>query len=349
VAVRYGGICGSDLHNLYPDGALSKIFNPFVATPMEMGHELSGVVVEAGPECPVAVGTRVTVDPTIACVVRGLEPCPACAAGQESACWNLGSRTFTGGFGIGFTTGLGGAWGTQLVAHPAQLHVVPDAVDDRAAALTEPLSVAVHALARHPLPDGEPVLVIGAGIIGLTAVVAARRAAPSSEVTVVAKHPHQAEAARRLGAHHVVAPDDDLMSELARLGGGTVRGRGSGATLSGGYRAVVEAVGNGPGVNLAARACATRGSLYLIGGTHNVSLDLAPIWFKELDVFGAFCHSHDGGTHSFDVALELLGAGELPADVVVTHTFPLEDVRLACDTAHDKSSGAIKVLLQTSS
>jgi L-iditol 2-dehydrogenase len=112
---------------------------------------------------------------------------------------------------------------------------------------------------------------------------------------------------------------------------------------------VVEAVGSGESVNLAARVCATRGAVYLIGGTHNTSLDLAPAWFKELDLIGAFCHSHDGGTHSFDVALELLAAGRLPADVVVTHTFPLVDFRQACDTAHDKSTGAIKVLLQPDS
>lgn len=351
VAVQASGICGSDLHNLYPDGSGSRIFVPHVEAPMEMGHEMAGVVTEAGPECPVPVGTLVAVDPTIACAVRGVELCPACATGATSACWNLGSKLFTGGFGHGFTVGLGGGWGDQLVAHASQLHVAPSGVDARSAALTEPLSVSVHALARRLPPPGAPVLVIGAGIIGLTAIVALRSMAPDSEITVLARHPHQAEAATALGAHHVVRPDDagDYYAELARLGGGTVRGKRDGATISGGYPLTIEAVGTAQSVGLAFRVTAQRGAVILIGGIAVAKVDLAALWFKEIECVGAFCHAVDAGPdgvrHSFDRALDLLAAGALPAERVVTHEFGLTDLRAACDTAHDKATGAIKVLL----
>lgn len=352
VAVRSSGICGSDLHNVYPDGSGSRIFGPHVGAPMEMGHEMAGEVVEAGPDCPVAVGTRVAVDPTLGCASRGVALCPMCAAGAVSSCWNLGSKLFTGGFGLGFTTGLGGGWGDALVAHASQLHAVPAGVDDRTAALTEPLSVAVHAVARRLPPAGAPVLVVGAGIIGLTSVVALRAAAPMSEITVLARHPHQAAAASALGAHHVVRPDDDgdFWDELARLGGGSRRGRRDGATLAGGYPLTVEAVGTPASVSIALRATSPRGAVILIGGIQVATVDLAALWFRELEVVGAFCHAVDAGPsgsrHSFDVALDLLAAGALPAARVVTHEFALADLPAACATAQDKSTGAIKVLLR---
>ena len=352
VAVSLAGICGSDLHNVYPDGSNSRIFGPFVGAPMEVGHEVCGTVVEAGPECPFPVGSRVAVDPTIACAARGLEPCDTCRAGAFSVCERLGSREVTPGFGLGFTVGLGAAWGDQVLAHASQLHAVPDGVDDRTAVLTEPLSVAVHAVLRRPPVDGEPVLVVGAGIIGLTALVALRALVPASEVTVLAKHPHQVAAAERLGATHVVVPDAgyEYLARLAELGGGTLLGRKDGAILSGGYRAVIEAVGTGASIGQALRFVAQRGTVHLVGCAAVTTVDLAAHWFKELDVVGTVNHAadeHQGElVHSFDRALALLDEGRLPADVVVTHELALDDLRSACEIARDKTTGAIKVVLR---
>ena len=352
VDVAYGGICGSDLHNVFPDGSGSRIFGPYVGAPMEMGHEISGTIVAAGPECPFPVGARVAVDPTIACAARGRPPCEPCQHGAHSACHALGSKVFTAGFGIGFTTGLGGGWGERVAAHVSQLHVLPTDLDLRTAVLTEPLSVSTHAIMRHPPIDGDPVLVVGAGIIGLTAVVALRAVAPKSAVTVLARHAHQADAASALGAEHVVMADDagDYWSELARLGGGVLRGKRDGATLTGGYRRVIEAVGTGASVGLAIRATAQRGAMILIGGIAVATVDLAALWFKEIDVIGAFCHAVDAGPagerHSFDRALDVLATGALPADIAITHEFALSELAEACNVARDKSSGAIKVILR---
>jgi threonine dehydrogenase-like Zn-dependent dehydrogenase len=76
------------------------------------------------------------------------------------------------------------------------VHPVPDGVPDRAMSLHEPVSIAVHGLLRRPPAAGVPVAVVGAGIIGLAAVAAGRHLFPENEVTVVARHEHQAEAAR---------------------------------------------------------------------------------------------------------------------------------------------------------
>lgn len=348
VAVTAGGICGSDLHVLRPhEAGSSPTLAPYARLPMEMGHEVAGVVVEGGADCPVAVGTPVAVDPTMGCAPRGLEPCPACATGATSVCRNLDVGDGIG-MGLGFSSGLGGGWSDQVLAHADQLHPAPDGLTDPAAiALAEPLSVVVHGLLRHEPTDGLPVLVVGAGIIGLAAVAAARALLPRSPVTVVARHDHQAGAATALGAHHVVRDGDDVMAALAAPLGARVTGRGDGAMLVGGYPVTVEAVGTPGAIDLALRATATRGRVHLMGAAGRVSVDLAPLWFHELDVVGTFCHAVDqrGGVprHSFDRALALLAAGALPADVVVTHTLPRAALREAIDVAFDRRAGAIKV------
>src|SRR6185437_9156595 len=80
VAVSVGGICGSDLHlfahNTGPSPTLMGMSGSF---PFLLGHEIAGRVLEAGPGCAFAPGTRVALDPCIPCAARGLEPCANCA------------------------------------------------------------------------------------------------------------------------------------------------------------------------------------------------------------------------------------------------------------------------------
>jgi threonine dehydrogenase-like Zn-dependent dehydrogenase len=345
VRVTGGGICGSDLHVIFPGHPSSPLFGPFVAFPMEMGHEIGGVVVDAGPECPIEPGTRVAVDPTIACEARGLELCARCAEGARSACLRLAERALTPGMGLGFTAGLGAGWSDQLVAHHSQLHTVPGAVDTLAIPLTEPLSIVIHGLLRRPPADGAPVLVIGAGVIGLAAIAALRALVPASEVTVVARHDHQADVARALGAHHVVRDGDGVIEELGPLCGATVTGSGRSTMLAGGFPAVVEAVGTGGSLDLALKTTAQRGVVHLVGAAGRTESDLTPLWFKELDVVGTFCHAVDDGEHSFRRALALLAEGRLPSAAIVTHTFPLEEIPAALAVANARDQGAIKVQL----
>jgi threonine dehydrogenase-like Zn-dependent dehydrogenase len=350
VAVTAGGICGSDLHAIFPDGSGTPTFLPLVGFPMELGHEFGGVVVEAGPDCPQPVGTRVAVDPMVACLARGIEPCRACRIGRFSSCeaWNLGEPS---GFGHGFATGIGGGWSDEVGAHHTQLHVAPDAVDDRGLALVEPLSIALHGVLRRVPETGAPCLVIGAGTIGLASIAALSEVAPTSEVTVLARHPHQARAARALGAHRVVTSGEsgDDVATLGELAGGRITGNGRAAMVWGGFPYVVDAVGSPASMNLSLKVVGQQGTLLLLGAIANANVDLGPLWFKNVDVVGSFgyaMHDRAGETsHTFDLALRMLAAGALPSDVVVTHTFPLEDVREALRVANARDQGALKVQL----
>lgn len=360
VSVTSGGICGSDLHLFAHNTGPSPTLASMGSFPFLLGHEIAGRVIEAGPECPQPLGTRVAVDPCIPCLPRGIDPpCVNCARGWTSSCLALDSGIVSSGRTLGFTSNLGGGWGEQVLAHASMLHPIPDAVPDTAACLHEPVSIACHGLLRAPPVDGDPVLVVGAGIIGLASVAALKGLFPRCTVTVLARHAHQAEAASSCGADHVVRtdPDNAHYEELAGLVGARVIGRKAHVMLMGGFPHVVEAVGSPQSVTEALRAVAHRGTVLLLGAAGISEVDLTPVWYKEAALVGSIDHTADSGSapglaggpdrHSVDRALDVLAAGLLPHDVVITHQFPLEEYRNAVETAiHRDDSHAIKVVFR---
>lgn len=351
LAVTGGGICGSDLHIFKPTTGPPTALYAYGTLPIELGHEIAATVAETGPECSLDAGARVAVDPVLGCAARGIDPpCDRCRAGAASLCRHIGSRALTDGMGVGFTHGLGAGWGDLLVAHDSQLHALPETVARRAETLPEPLSIAVHGLLRVPPGDG-PVLVIGAGIIGLLTTCALRALFPAYPVVVVAKHPHQADAASACGASTVLELSDDLYGPLAELAGTEVKGSGDDAMLAGGFPYVVDAVGSELAVGQAFRSVDSRGTVLLLGASGVSTVDLSPLWFKEAAVTGSFCHAHDRepsgrAVHSFERAVEILASGRLPAAALVTHEFPLDQWREALDVALAREAGAIKVVLR---
>jgi L-iditol 2-dehydrogenase len=360
VEVATGGICGSDLHlfahNTGPSPTLASIGTfPFV-----LGHETAGRVVEAGANSSVAVGTRVVIDPCIPCLPRGIDPlCANCARGWSSSCLNLDSRIVSSGRSLGYTMDLGGGWAESVLAHDSMLHPLPDAIEDRGASLYEPVSIACHGLMRASPVDGELVLIVGAGIIGLASLAALRGLFPLCPVTVLARHRHQGEAAIACGADHVVYadPDNGHWEELASLSGARVVGRKRHQMLMGGFPYVIEAVGSPGSVTEALRAVAHRGTVLLLGAAGISEVDLTPIWYKEAALIGSIDHTVDTHSspglagapdrHSVDRALDVLAGGLLPHAVVVTHEFGLEDYREAIETAIDRNASyAIKVVFR---
>jgi L-iditol 2-dehydrogenase len=360
VEVTVGGICGSDLHLFAHNTGPSPTLASLGSFPFVLGHEIAGRVIEAGPGCPHPEGTRVAVDPCIPCLPRGIDPvCVNCARGWTSSCLNLDSHILSSGRSLGYTSDLGGGWGEQVLAHFSMLHPVPDAVPDDAACLHEPVSIACHGLLRAPPTDGQPVLIVGAGIIGLASLAALKGLHPSCPVTVLARHPHQAEAATACGADHVVmtTPDNAHYEELAALVGARIVGRKAHVMLMGGFPYVVEAVGAPQSVTEALRAVAHRGTVLLLGAAGISEVDLTPVWYKEAALVGSIDHTVDAGSapglaggpdrHSVDRALDILAAGLLPYPEVVTHQFPLEGYRDAVETAIDRNtSQAIKVVFR---
>ncbi len=310
-----------------------------------LGHEVVGQVVEVGPEVTrFKVGDRVVMESRYAgpnCHTQEIDPpCRFCAQGQTRLCENAS-------LGKG-PDGVGGGWGDGYTAHESEVWPLPQDIDDDQASLIEPMAVALHGVLRRPPAPGERALVIGAGIIGLLTVQAIKAIEPEAHVSVMARYPHQIEAARRLGADLVIT-DGDLYEEVARATGARLyRAPMNRGMLLGGFEVIYDCVGSKETVCDGLRWARAGGALILLGITlGNLKVDLNPVWYQEVDLIGSHTFGMEDWrsrrVHTFDLVIEMLQAGTLTAAGLITHRFPLEDYRQAIATALDKHTGSIKV------
>jgi 2-desacetyl-2-hydroxyethyl bacteriochlorophyllide A dehydrogenase len=344
---RVSGICGSDLSLLFAkaDPSIAPAALPGIQR-IYLGHEVVGEVDEVGPGVTrFKVGDRVIMQSRHAgpsCFSQEIEPpCGPCARGQTRHCENAS-------LGKG-PQGVGGGWSDGYTAHESEVYPVPQGLTDEQAVLVEPAAVALHAVLRRAVPDGGQALVVGAGTIGLLVLQCAKVVAPSARVTVIARYPQQAEAARRLGADHVVT-GGDLFAEMARLTAArhyaAPLNRG---TLLGGFDAVYDCVGARTTLQDALRWARAGGAVVMVGITlRPMKVDLNPVWHQEVDLIGAgfFGTEEWRGrrAHTYTWVVEWLQAGQLRVEGLITHRFPLGDYRRAIGAAIDKTKGTIKAV-----
>jgi threonine dehydrogenase-like Zn-dependent dehydrogenase len=351
------GICGSDTSLL--TGRASPILSPFASFPAVLGHEVVGVVEEAGSAAGVDAGERVVVDPIISCFVRGLDPCPACLDGLPALCLHAADGSLSPGMLIGYCRDLPGAWSEAMLAHASQLHRVPDSVSDETAVLVEPLACSLHAALAAPPGPGEKVLVVGGGTIGLGVLIAMRMVDPDADVTAVVRHPLQASLAERLGATRVVLDRGGDGAQQAALEVTDARAHRpivGDDVLTGGFDLVFDAVGSAASVNASLRVVAPRGRLVLLGTAGELEhLDLTLAWARELRVIGSYVYGRErslpGWPHTFDYLLDRLAKpGAPPVAELVTHRFGLDDWRRAMAVATGRGRHAsVKVVFDHAS
>ncbi len=323
VRPRLSGICGSDLATI--DGNSSRYFEPIVSFPFVPGHEIVGELDD---------GSRVVLEPVLACAARGISPpCTACADGRTGNCERIAFGHIEPGLQTGYCTDTGGGWSTSLVAHPSQIHRVPDALSDEAAVMVEPATCAVHAVQAAMIPEGATVAILGAGTLGLCVLAAVRALSLPAAVVIAAKHSEQRTLAHHLGAD-VVAEPDEIVRAIRRTTGSMAVGTG----LAGGADVVIDCVGSAASVEQALAIARPRARVSLVGMAGVVRLDLTPLWHKELALTGAYAYSHD----DFATALDLVSEARL--DRLVTALYPLDRYREAIDHAANAGRrGAVKI------
>lgn len=341
------GICGTDLALL--TGRMSSAMSPFVSFPAVIGHEVVGTVVERGRRVDVADGARVTVDPVIGCEVRGRSPCRECADGHPATCLHPTEGPMAPGLLVGYCRDLPGAWGDEMLVHRSQLYPVPDGVDDFEAVLVEPLAVALHAVLRGVPVEGERVLVLGGGALGLLHLAALRMLGAQCRTVSLARHAAQQTLARRLGAEAVT----DEASAAVAVGARGHRMLDGGTSYRDGYDLVYDCVGRASSLDLALRLVGPRGRVVIAGGPGVVGrLDLTPSWTGEVRVEGSYVYgrepSLEGAPHTFELALQLLSRRrDLRLGDLVTHRFELESWRRAMAANLDRRrSDAIKTVFE---
>ena len=294
------GICGSDLATL--DGRSSRYFDEIVSFPFVPGHEVVGRLADdacgAGGE-PLAAGSRVVLQPVLGCAARGIDPmCPACAAGHIGNCGRVAFGHISPGLQTGFCADTGGGWSTTgLVAHSSQLFSVPDELSDADAVTTEPVACAVHAVLGAGIRDGDVVAVLGAGTLGLTVTAAlsylagAGRCPAPHSLLVGARYAHQQRLAREFGATEALAPDQ-LARAVRRHSRSLSYGGAPGetATLTGGADVVIDCVGSADSIAQSLAMVRPRGTVALVGMPGKVTIDLAPLWQREVRLAGAYAY-----------------------------------------------------------
>lgn len=348
------GICGSDLATL--DSRSSRYFESLVSFPFVPGHEVFGHLEDEAR-------SRVVVEPVLGCATRGIEPaCPACAQGRTGGCERVAFGHLSPGLQTGYCVDTGGGWSAAFVAHASQIHPVSDELGDEDAVMVEPAACAIHAALAAEVLEGDLVVVLGAGTLGLCVVAALRRYGLPCTVVSVAKHPEQAKLVAELGADVVVGPDE-VRRALRRLTHSLAMGpaRGPGR-LSGGAEVVIDCVGSAESIADSLAVVRPRGRVVLVGMPGKVRVDLAPLWQREVALVGAYAygcevlpghpaaaesaeHAQPGGSaggagpagtrRTFDLAIELAQAARLGR--LVSARYPLERFEEA--VAHAAAAG----------
>jgi (R,R)-butanediol dehydrogenase / meso-butanediol dehydrogenase / diacetyl reductase len=310
IEVAYCGICGSDLHfrdipALFPSGTVP-------------GHEFSGAISAVGEGASNwKVGDRVSVLPFAQC-----GQCELCLSGEEQVCPHAVAN------GVGLGTGRPGGYAERVLVDSRMLFALPDELDDAAAALAEPVAVGVHAVAKAGVEPSAPVVVVGAGPIGLvTALVL--RAQGFEHVVLVSRNAARARAAQELGLTTVGL--DDAATEVR-------------AALSGaGPAAVFECAGTPSAATLALELVRPLGRVVLVGiALEGLSLPATAIVFKEAELVGALVYRRS----EFATAIELLAQGRITTEGLISDIVPLERAEDMFQALTTPGNAHMKVLLQ---
>ncbi|MEQ8483631.1 MAG: alcohol dehydrogenase catalytic domain-containing protein [Pseudomonadales bacterium] len=312
LAVTASGICGSDLNLLYAHGNASVGVQP--------GHEVAGIVDALGDGLDGAsgptLGSPVALEPLIGC-----GHCNACRRGRHNLCPSVRLCGFT----------RPGGMAEYLVVPADAVHAVPDSLPAHIAALSEPMAVCVRGVRLARLSPGDRVAILGAGSIGLLAIVAARSAG-ASEVLITARHPHQQALARSLGADAVFADTRELLDAVGDQH----------------VDVTIETVG-GHATTLADTIAVTRsGGRVVVLGVFEGMAQIPGFEFfrKELSLLASNCYGRECAHGDFAAAADLVGRERDRLAPLVTHRFKLDQIAEAFATAADKTTLSIKVQVQ---
>ena len=314
IKVVSSGVCGSDLHwyaaRPYPD-------------PTVLGHEVSGEVVEIGNGTGgLQEGDRVCVDLTRH---HACGKCSVCCAGQYFHCPNKDQIPWGGGFA------------EYMQVQALGLDPLPQHLSYEEGAMIEPVAVGVHACRYGGLKPGDNVLVLGAGTIGLLSLAVAK-ALGAGSTYIVAKYDVQTEMAACMGADGVIQLRDgnfpDSVTEV--VGDQSID-------------VVIETVGgSAPSLDQSISVVKPKGKVIVTGVfPEPVPVNLGSALGKEVTIIFSVCYSAVDGRHDYEIASDLITSGAVDPTQLITHRFALEQTPDAFETALDKKTGSVKVMVNT--
>jgi threonine dehydrogenase-like Zn-dependent dehydrogenase len=307
VEVHCIGLCGTDL------SAYRGLF-PLLTYPRILGHEVGGVIVAKGERVParVRIGDRVMLDPYSNCKL-----CPACRAGRPNCC------EFNQTLGVQ----RDGALAEQIAIHYEKVFA-SQSLSLWELALVEPLSVGYHATNRGRVSEVGTVLVLGAGTIGLGAIVAAAR--KGARVVAVDVDDAKLDQARRFGAQVAINSRREDVLAVTR-----------GLTDAEGVSVAIEAIGLPETYRLAVDAVCFAGRVVYIGyAKHEVSYDTAEFVRKELEILGS-----RNALRVFPAVIGMVERRERPFSELISRVYPFAETGQALADWHAAPGQVTKLLI----
>ncbi|GME28769.1 putative l-arabinitol 4-dehydrogenase protein [Neofusicoccum parvum] len=316
VHVRATGICGSDVH-FWKHGHIGPMV---VRGEVGLGHESAGVVVKVGADVTrFKPGDRVALECGVPC---SKPTCYFCRTGRYNACPDV----------VFFSTPPYHGTLRRYHVHPeAWLHHLPDSLTFEEGSLLEPLSVALAGIDRSALRLADPLVICGAGPIGLVTLLAAN-AAGAQPIVITDLDQGRLEMAKKLVPR--VRPVQVVREDTAdALGAKIVSALGQEAQL------VLECTGIESSIHAGIYATRFGGSVFVIGvGRDFQNIPFMHLSAKEIDLRFQYRY-HD----TYPKAISLVEAGLVKLDSLVTHKYRLEEGVEAFRTASDPTARAIKV------
>lgn len=354
-----GGICTSDIHQIKLKASyyISIMASPI--NPIPMGHEVVSKVAAVGKDVTgLVVGDRVVYNPIATCSAYGFHECPSCRSMSHGHCYTLTGRgdgsnkedeyRINGKFG-GYG---GGGFSEYLVGFEKQFFKVPDEVPDGIAVLTEPFSIALHAVIQHMPKDTDTVVVSGVGCIGLLVIAALRLLGSKSRIIALARYQYQTDMAKRLGADEVIMERDSstLYQRIASSCHATLaKPIMSKPVVYGtmGPDIIFDCVATEESIDDALRMIRSRGTIVVVGMGYAITKKVdwsLKIW-KEIHLAGSVFYGmethNEKSIHAFELALLLMKMNPDALMDIVTHVFPIHQYKEAINCIVSKKKNNV--------
>ncbi|WP_417889916.1 2,3-butanediol dehydrogenase [Xanthomarina gelatinilytica] len=299
IAVKFTGICGSDLHEYTHGPQLIPVDKPYALNGHQgtttLGHEFSGIVEEVGKSVKnIKKGDRVTVEPIF--------------KNPESTFITTGEYNLSEPLGfVGLTSN--GAFAKYVVVEDYMVHKIPNSMTFEQGAIVEPAAVAAYAIQRSGMKMGDSVLITGAGPIGLLTVQVAV-ATGASHIFVSDLSENRLKKAKEVGATHTFdARDKDIPKQIKEITGQ-------------GVDVFIDAAGAQASFDTGINSLRNGGTAILVAlfGKKLVH-DALNHTLRELTIIGTAAYRN-----IFPQVIALISSGRLPVEKLITSTISLNNI-----------------------